>query len=69
MQHMVKGSSIFLKTALFFLPIYLIFLLDDHYNFDDHGVLQIIEDRKNFVRESNDINAIIIGGSNALWGI
>ena len=66
---MVKGSSIFLKTALFVLPIYLIFLLDDHYNFDDHGVFQIIEDRKKFVRESNDINAIIIGGSNALWGI
>lgn len=66
---MAKGKNLFFKTALIVLPIYFIFLVDDYFNFDDHGVFKIIEDRKKFFQESNEVNSIIIGGSNALWGI
>mgnify|MGYP000850481188 CR=1 FL=1 len=66
---MVKDKNIFIKTAFIFLPIYIIFLIDDFYNFDDHGVFQIIETRTEYIEQSENINSIIIGGSNALWGI
>jgi hypothetical protein len=69
MQHMVKGKNLFFKTALIFLPIYIIFLLDDFYNFNDHGVYEIINARNEYIKQSENINSIIIGGSNALWGI
>ena len=66
---MVKGKNLFFKTALIFLPIYIIFLLDDFYNFNDHGVYEIINARNEYIKQSENINSIIIGGSNALWGI
>jgi hypothetical protein len=66
---MAKDKNIFLKTAFLILPIYFIFLLDDFYNFDDHGVFEIIDARSQYLQEFRNTNSIILGGSNALWGI
>ena len=70
MQHMDKGSiKLALALTLFFV-LYLANIFHDHKYFNDNGVSKIIDDRLEYLQEnSNKFDGLIIGGSNALWGL
>ena len=70
MLHMAKDKTYFSLILISVIVIYFSYLVFDHVNFDDHGVEDIIETRAQGIQDiKNPIDGLIIGGSNALWGL
>ena len=70
MQLMVKDKILYFLLPISLVIFYFCYVVYDHFYFDDHGVREIIETRNLGIKTSSDqIDGIIIGGSNALWGI
>lgn len=70
MLRMAKDKFYFLLTIVSLITIYFSYIIFDYISFDDHGVAQIIETRSQGIENiQNPIDGLIIGGSNALWGI
>ena len=70
MLHMAKGKFFFSIIPVFLGVIYVLYVFYDHYQFDDHGVTGIIETRNSGLEKYNkEIEGLIIGGSNSMWGI
>jgi hypothetical protein len=70
MQLMAKDKFYYpVLLGMIFLA-YSFYVIFDHFQFNDHGVSQIIETRSDGMQYSPEkIEGIIIGGSNAMWGI
>lgn len=67
---MAKDKILYHILPIFLAIFYFFYVFYDHYKFDDHGVSGIIETRNLGIKNSSaPLNGIIIGGSNALWGI
>jgi len=70
MLHMDKDNILFYSVPIFLVIFYFCYVLYDHYQFNDHGVNDIIETRNLGIKNYKDpIEGLIIGGSNAMWGI
>ena len=70
MQLMVKDKFYFPALVTMIFLSYCLFVVFEHFQFNDHGVSRIIETRADGMKYSQDkVEGIVIGGSNAMWGI
>ena len=70
MQHMVRDKLFNLKNLVFLALAYLLLLIFDYYYFDDHGLQNRIDQSKErFETFDSNVQGLIFGGSNAMWGI
>jgi len=67
---MVKDKTMFIFLPIFLAILYFLYVFYEYYEFDDHGVSNIIQTRMSGIENSKQpIEGLIIGGSNAMWGI
>ncbi len=67
---MVKGKMFHIKNFIFLISAFALLIFMDRYTFDDHGINQRIkETHQRFNKFDPELKGMVIGGSNAMWGL